>query len=122
MAEWLKAPVLKTGIRETVSGVRIPLSPPFQSEVGTEPHAFPRKIEQNRLTFTNLGVKPDPCSVLVTDDSPSLRNSIRCIIWPSPFLLGDRPAFRNCGPTFCIERFYCERRIEPCSFGHNIIL
>jgi hypothetical protein len=28
MAEWLKAPVLKTGIRETVSGVRIPLSPP----------------------------------------------------------------------------------------------
>ncbi len=28
MAEWLKAPVSKTGIRETVSGVRISLSPP----------------------------------------------------------------------------------------------
>ena len=29
MAERLKAPVLKTGIRETVSGVRIPPSPPL---------------------------------------------------------------------------------------------
>jgi hypothetical protein len=28
MAEWLKAPVLKTGRRETVSWVRIPLPPP----------------------------------------------------------------------------------------------
>ena len=28
VAEWLMAPVLKTGIRETVSGVRIPPSPP----------------------------------------------------------------------------------------------
>jgi hypothetical protein len=28
LAEWLMAPVLKTGIRETVSGVRIPHSPP----------------------------------------------------------------------------------------------
>lgn len=29
VAEWLKAPVSKTGIRATVSGVRIPPSPPF---------------------------------------------------------------------------------------------
>jgi hypothetical protein len=29
VAEWLKAPVLKTGVRETVPGVRIPPSPPF---------------------------------------------------------------------------------------------
>jgi hypothetical protein len=29
VAERLKAPVLKTGIRETVSRVRIPPSPPF---------------------------------------------------------------------------------------------
>jgi hypothetical protein len=28
MAEWLKAAVLKTAERETVPGVRIPLSPP----------------------------------------------------------------------------------------------
>jgi hypothetical protein len=28
VAEWLKAPVLKTGVRETVPGVRIPPSPP----------------------------------------------------------------------------------------------
>jgi hypothetical protein len=28
MAEWLKAAVLKTAVRETVPGVRIPLSPP----------------------------------------------------------------------------------------------
>ena len=31
VAEWLKAPVLKTGIPETVSGVRIPSLPPFRS-------------------------------------------------------------------------------------------
>ena len=30
MAEWLNAPVLKTGVLERVSGVRIPLSPPFE--------------------------------------------------------------------------------------------
>ena len=29
VAEWLKAPVSKTGIGVTLSGVRIPLSPPF---------------------------------------------------------------------------------------------
>ena len=29
LAEWLMAPVLKTGIPERVSGVRIPRSPPF---------------------------------------------------------------------------------------------
>ena len=29
MAEWLNAPVLKTGIRESVSGVRIPIPPPL---------------------------------------------------------------------------------------------
>ena len=29
VAEWLKAPVLKTGVRETVPGVRIPPSPPL---------------------------------------------------------------------------------------------
>jgi hypothetical protein len=29
LAEWLMAPVLKTGIPERVSGVRIPHSPPF---------------------------------------------------------------------------------------------
>ena len=29
MAEWLNAPVLKTGVSETGPGVRIPLSPPI---------------------------------------------------------------------------------------------
>jgi hypothetical protein len=29
VAEWLMAPVLKTGIPERVSGVRIPPSPPY---------------------------------------------------------------------------------------------
>ncbi len=29
MAEWFKAPVLKTGVRATVPGVQIPLHPPF---------------------------------------------------------------------------------------------
>ena len=31
MAEWLNAPVLKTGIRESVSGVRIPIPPHYKS-------------------------------------------------------------------------------------------
>src|SRR5437588_6651674 len=31
VAEWLKASVLKTGIPERVSGVRIPPSPPYKS-------------------------------------------------------------------------------------------
>src|ERR1035437_6912741 len=31
LAEWLMAPVLKTGKPERVSGVRIPRSPPFKS-------------------------------------------------------------------------------------------
>jgi hypothetical protein len=30
VAEWLMAPVLKTGIPERVSGVRIPPSPPLR--------------------------------------------------------------------------------------------
>jgi hypothetical protein len=33
MAEWLKAAVLKTAVRETVPGVRIPLSPPVNSRL-----------------------------------------------------------------------------------------
>jgi hypothetical protein len=39
VAEWLKAPVLKTGIRETVSGVRIPPSPPEISRSRLRPLA-----------------------------------------------------------------------------------
>ena len=35
MAEWLKAHAWKACIRETVSGVRIPLSPPFDSAGGS---------------------------------------------------------------------------------------
>lgn len=34
MAEWFKAHAWKVCIRETVSGVRIPLSPPFLTENG----------------------------------------------------------------------------------------
>lgn len=30
MCEWLKQAVLKTAVRETVPGVRIPLPPPFK--------------------------------------------------------------------------------------------
>ena len=39
MAEWLKAPVLKTGDGETHPGVRIPLSPPVL-EVGARVEGF----------------------------------------------------------------------------------
>ena len=36
MAEWLKAAVLKTAVRETVPGVRIPLSPPTYTAIERE--------------------------------------------------------------------------------------
>ncbi len=38
MAEWLKAPDSKSGIPETVSGVRIPLSPIFNGASRSEAH------------------------------------------------------------------------------------
>ena len=34
MAEWLKAPVSKTGMGETLSGVQISLSPPIRVSSG----------------------------------------------------------------------------------------
>src|SRR5262249_30613629 len=44
VAEWLMAPVLKTGIRETVSGVRIPPSPPYSLD----------KRESSRFSNRNI--------------------------------------------------------------------
>ena len=38
MAEWLMAPVLKTGVPERVPGVRIPPSPPFQVRLQRTPY------------------------------------------------------------------------------------
>ncbi len=45
VAEWLMAPVLKTGVPERVPGVRIPPSPPFAFVFGSYmlvmPHLIP---------------------------------------------------------------------------------
>jgi hypothetical protein len=43
MCEWLKQAVLKTAVRETAPGVRIPLPPPKTSEIG-----------QNLLAHANI--------------------------------------------------------------------
>jgi hypothetical protein len=40
LAEWLMAPVLKTGIPERVSGVRIPHSPPDFPRFYFQPRAL----------------------------------------------------------------------------------
>ena len=40
VAEWLMAPVLKTGVPETVSGVRIPSLPPLFPRTGGQNGAF----------------------------------------------------------------------------------
>jgi hypothetical protein len=44
MAEWLMAPVLKTGIPERVSGVRIPLSPPYSLDCREFPHQLSKEF------------------------------------------------------------------------------
>ena len=54
VAEWFKAPVLKTGVPERVPGVRIPPQPPFRS-IGDE---IARRQEKRPGDF--LGV----CSIL----------------------------------------------------------
>ena len=51
VAEWLMAPVLKTGIPERVSGVRIPPSPPLLLLSGTCKSVIPTLIpESGRIT------------------------------------------------------------------------
>ncbi len=42
MCEWLKQAVLKTAVRETVPGVRIPLPPPSQSAPFLSPYYLPK--------------------------------------------------------------------------------
>ncbi len=49
MAEWLNAPVLKTGVLERVSGVRIPLSPPISTG--------PECVSNPRIDLTQI---PNP--------------------------------------------------------------
>ncbi len=52
MAEWLKAHAWKACIRETVSGVRIPLSPPGFSFAVSTPEYYPRSSLRR---FSGLG-------------------------------------------------------------------
>jgi hypothetical protein len=52
VAEWLMAPVLKTGIPERVSGVRIPPSPPYILECReTWLHFPPEKSSKLPISF-----------------------------------------------------------------------
>ena len=47
MAEWLKAPVLKTGKGATLSWVRIPVSPPLQSKFSK----FINYVQHKRIIY-----------------------------------------------------------------------
>ena len=49
MAEWLKAPVSKTGICICISRVRIPLSPPNIIQIGVSPPDTNKLINYNNL-------------------------------------------------------------------------
>ena len=68
MAEWLKAPVLKTVRVERLSGVRIPLPPPFQLvDMDTLGAIFVRRKGPTpttairlRLRLPNLRTAPSP--------------------------------------------------------------
>jgi hypothetical protein len=64
VAEWLMAPVLKTGVPERVSGVRIPPLPPFSLEsiiAGDIPVRF-RVFGRISPVFSKLGRREKPSS------------------------------------------------------------
>src|SRR5271169_4822050 len=58
VAEWLKAPHSKCGIRATVSGVRIPPSPPTPCIALFPDAPF---IQQPQMLFANLASTLVPC-------------------------------------------------------------
>ena len=57
MCEWLKQAVLKTAVRETVPGVRIPLPPPL--------HGFSRRHCEKRESKTKHGLAPSPSPIRI---------------------------------------------------------
>src|SRR5690349_14678454 len=58
MCEWLKQAVLKTAVRETVPGVRIPLPPPY-SLIVRENRRQSSGIPRISGDFSNPFLKPD---------------------------------------------------------------
>ena len=61
MAEWLMAPVLKTGIPEKVSGVRIPLSPPYPNLLRFRPSSHSLLCVPTRIGIHGV-LKPSTVS------------------------------------------------------------
>src|ERR1700683_3999194 len=59
MCEWLKQAVLKTGVRETVPGVRIPLPPPRSLSCREIPPSFPPKYAKHARISRFFTDKPD---------------------------------------------------------------
>src|SRR5690606_13428652 len=83
VAEWFKAHAWKVCIRETVSGVRIPLSPPLSC---SEPEMRPRPwafffLSQRRLAEAPEPRRLAPDSILSPNAHPSLteRTSHRAV-------------------------------------------
>src|ERR1700739_4992162 len=90
MCEWLKQAVLKTAVRETVPGVRIPLPPPAIL-LGSElcellsilDRALPRPLEnkaENVFTRFRMGLAANPPAALL---SPSFNRPVTYGWYPS---------------------------------------
>jgi hypothetical protein len=85
MAEWLKAHAWKACLGETLTWVRIPLSPPdfmaFRSEMAVEINLFSRFVDKQRTML--LSVKVDTGVSQDVADSLQLRIVSRCTLSPS---------------------------------------
>src|SRR5215472_12799216 len=65
MCEWLKQSVLKTDVRETVPGVRIPLPPPFRLDCRESHPRFPRNSRVLAIFASSVresGLRRTQCS------------------------------------------------------------
>ena len=70
MCEWLKQAVLKTAVRETVPGVRIPLPPPRSLSCRESLPPFPRntrKMPICRDYSGQIGLQRTDCSIGVLE-------------------------------------------------------
>jgi hypothetical protein len=100
MCEWLKQSVLKTDVRETVPGVRIPLPPPRSLDCREFPPSFPKKTA-NYANFSRFLVDKSDCRERTALGSS--RHSSGVFLWSRDAQSGLQRAakrtFGNCDST-----------------------
>jgi hypothetical protein len=113
VAEWFKAPVLKTGVRETVPGVRIPPQPPFPLTT----------IDNQRRRRTFRGFRGSavhcgrPWHALTAPDFAPLR-PVALTIHSSPSKNGDRSLVGNARGR---PPHYCQAKHRPRVAGTGVL-